>query len=43
MLILGILLMVLGVQIGSIGLLGELIVFTHAREMKDYTIDKTLD
>jgi glycosyltransferase involved in cell wall biosynthesis len=43
LLLLGILLMVLGVQIGSIGLLGELIVFTHARQMKDYTIDQTLD
>jgi len=42
LLILGVLLMVLGVQIGSIGLLGEIIIFTHAREMKDYTIDKTL-
>ena len=42
LLILGVLLMVLGVQTGSIGLLGEMIVFTHARKMKDYTIEKIL-
>jgi hypothetical protein len=42
LLILGVLLMVLGVQIGSIGLLGEIIVFTHARKMKDYTVDRLL-
>jgi len=41
-LILGVLLMVLGVQTGSIGLLGEIIIFTHARKMKDYTIEKFL-
>jgi len=42
LLILGVLLMVLGVQTGSIGLLGEMIVFTHARKMKEYSIDKSL-
>jgi glycosyltransferase involved in cell wall biosynthesis len=42
LLLLGVLLMVLGVQVGSIGLLGELIVFTHARRMKDYSIDTIL-
>lgn len=41
-LILGVLLMVLGVQTASIGLLGEIIIFTHARKMKDYTIEKFL-
>jgi len=41
-LILGVLLMVLGVQTGSIGLLGEIIIFTHARKMKNYTIDTFL-
>jgi len=39
LLILGVLLMVLGVQTGSIGLLGEIIIFTHARKMKDYSVD----
>ncbi len=42
MLIFGVLLMVLGVQTGSLGLLGEIIIFTHARKMKDYTIAKFL-
>lgn len=42
LLVLGALLMVLGVQTGSIGLLGEMIIFTHARRMKDYTIEKFL-
>jgi glycosyltransferase involved in cell wall biosynthesis len=38
LLILGVLLMVLGVQVGSIGLLGEIVIFTHSRRMRDYTI-----
>ncbi|RMH37819.1 MAG: glycosyltransferase [Nitrospirae bacterium] len=42
LLILGVLLMVLGVQTGSIGLLGEMIIFTHARKLKDYAIDRVL-
>ncbi|WP_447968790.1 glycosyltransferase [Nitrospira sp. M1] len=42
LLILGVLLMVLGVQVGSIGLLGEIIIFTHARKLKEYTIRKFL-
>ncbi len=41
-LILGVLLMVLGVQLFSMGLLGEIIIFTHAREVKDYQIDEIL-
>ena len=41
-LILGVLLTVLGLQLVSIGLLGELIVFTHARERKDYQIEEIL-
>jgi glycosyltransferase involved in cell wall biosynthesis len=42
LLILGVLLMVIGIQIGSIGLLGEIIIFTHARKIKDYTVAKVL-
>ena len=42
LLILGVLLMVLGVQVGSIGLLGEIIIFTHARKLKEYTVRKFL-
>ena len=42
LLVLAVLLMVLGVQVGSIGLLGEIIIFTHARKLKDYSIRKFL-
>ncbi len=41
-LILGVLLMVLGVQVGSIGLLGEIIIFTHSRRTRDYAIREVL-
>ena len=37
------LLTVLGLQIFSLGLLGELIIFTHARDMKEYTIEKIIN
>ncbi len=43
LLILGVLWMVFGVQLFSIGLLGEIIIFTHAREVKDYQIRELLD
>lgn len=43
LLILGVLLMVLGVQLFSIGLLGEIIIFTHARKMEEYTVERILD
>ncbi len=42
-LILGVLLMVLGVQLFSIGLLGEIIIFTHARDIKDYQLKEILN
>ena len=38
MLLLGVLLMVLGVQTASLGLIGEIIVFSHAKDVKDYQI-----
>ena len=34
-LLLGVLLMVLGVQTLSLGLIGEIIIFTHARHVRD--------
>jgi glycosyltransferase involved in cell wall biosynthesis len=37
------LLTVLGLQIFALGLLGELIIFTHARDMKEYTIEKIVN
>lgn len=41
-LILSILFMVLGTQAASVGLLGEIIAFTHGRNRKEYTVEKTI-
>jgi glycosyltransferase involved in cell wall biosynthesis len=41
-LLLAALLVVLGMQIFALGLLGELIIFTHARDMKDYRIEQVI-
>jgi len=43
LLILGVLLMVFGVQLFSTGLLGEIIIFTHARSVRDYQTSEILD
>jgi glycosyltransferase involved in cell wall biosynthesis len=43
LLIFGTLLMVIGIQIGSIGLVGEIVIFTHARQMDDYKVEKILE
>ena len=43
LLILGVLLMVLGIQLFSIGLLGEIIIFTHARGVKDYEVQEIIE
>ena len=43
LLLLAILFMVLGVQAASVGLLGEIIAFTHGRQRKEYTIEKILE
>lgn len=42
-LLLSSLLVVLGLQLFALGLLGELIIFTHARDMKEYTIDNIVN
>jgi len=42
-LLLSSLLVVLGLQIFALGLLGELIIFTHAQELKEYTIEKIVN
>lgn len=42
-LLLSSLLVVLGLQVFALGLLGELIIFTHAREMKDYKVDRIIE
>jgi len=42
-LLLSSLLVVMGLQLFALGLLGELIIFTHAREMKDYKVDRIIE
>ena len=42
-LLLSSLLVVLGVQVFALGLLGELIIFTHAKDIKEYTIERILN
>lgn len=42
-LLLSSLLVVLGLQLFALGLLGELIIFTHARNLKDYKVDKVIE
>lgn len=42
-LLLASLLLVLGVQLFALGLIGELIIFTHARELKEYAIAETVN
>jgi hypothetical protein len=35
--------MILGIQILAIGLIGEIIIFTHAKELKEYTIAQIIN
>jgi hypothetical protein len=42
-LLLACLFLVLGVQLFALGLLGELIIFTHARELKDYKVANIIE
>ncbi|HMS15548.1 MAG TPA: glycosyltransferase [Planctomycetota bacterium] len=43
MLILGIFLVVLGIIVASIGLIGEIIIFTNGRQIRDYHIDSIIE
>lgn len=43
LLLLGVLLMVLGVQLLSIGLIGEIVIFTHGRQLKDYRVEEVIE
>ncbi len=43
LLLLGVLLMVLGIQTLSLGLIGEIIIFTHARSMRDYQVAEVIE
>jgi len=42
LLLFGVLLIVLGVQSLSIGLIGEIVIFTHAREIKEYQVGEVI-
>lgn len=42
LLIYGTLLIVLGIQLLAIGLIGEIIIFTHSKHIKEYSIEKVL-
>ena len=42
-LLLGSLFLVLGVQLSALGLIGELIIFTHAKDLKEYAVDETVN
>jgi glycosyltransferase involved in cell wall biosynthesis len=42
MLVLGVFLVVLGVIVGSIGLIGEIIIFLQGREFRDYHVDRVI-
>jgi hypothetical protein len=35
--------LVLGVQIFALGLIGELIIFTHARDLKEYAVRRVIE
>ena len=39
----GSLLIVVGIQIFGLGLIGELIIFTHAKELKEYTVEEVIN
>lgn len=43
MLLLGVMLLIIGIQMISIGLLGEIIIFTHASSVKEYNIEEILN
>jgi hypothetical protein len=43
LLLLGALLLIIGLQMISIGLIGEIIIFTHARDLKEYSIEEILE
>jgi hypothetical protein len=43
LLLFDLLLFVISVQLFAIGLIGEIIIFTHAKDLKDYTIEKIIN
>ena len=43
LLLLGAMFLVIGLQMISIGLIGEMIIFTHAEEIKEYNIEEVVE
>jgi len=43
LLLLGVLLMALGIQTASLGLVGEIIVYTHRKKSDDYVVETVLN
>ncbi|MBN1352386.1 glycosyltransferase [candidate division KSB1 bacterium] len=43
LLLVGALFLVIGIQMISIGLIGEMIIYTHARDIKEYNIEKIVE
>jgi hypothetical protein len=43
LLLLGTLLIVLGIQTFSLGLIGEIIIFTHARKIRDFHVGQIIE
>lgn len=42
-LVLAVLMIVMGFQMIAVGLIGELIIFTHAKDVKEYTVDRIVE
>ncbi len=42
-LVLTTLMVVLGIQIISVGLIGEIVAFTYAKDIKDYRVDRVVE
>ena len=42
-LVLSTLMVVLGIQILSVGLIGEIVAFTYAKDVKDYRVDRVVE
>ena len=42
-LVLTTLMIVLGIQIISVGLIGEIVAFTYAKDIKDYRVDRVVE
>ena len=43
LLLLGAMLLVIGIQMISLGLIGEMIIFTHAKDVKEYNIEEIIE